>query len=118
MEFYTPNGLKRPVRLSKETRQFAHRSLHCQYGLDTLKTDSVSLDHLENIEKMSALDRYDAATKEIAKNAPLRLVPKERISGAATLGAAIRHVVPQSGNASDKAGTAFLPKEMYRLPRV
>ena len=96
MEFYTPNGLKRPKRLSKETREFAHRSLHCQYGLDTRKTDSVSLDHIKNIEKMSALDRYDAAIEEIAKNAPLRFVPKERISGAATLGAAIQHVVPAS----------------------
>mgnify|MGYP007084611787 CR=1 FL=1 len=35
MEFYTQGGLRRPVRLSEKTRQFAYDSLHHKYGLDT-----------------------------------------------------------------------------------
>ena len=43
MEFYNGNKLKRPVRLSESTRKFAFDSLNRKYGLDTLKTESVSL---------------------------------------------------------------------------
>ena len=61
MEFYTQNGNKRPIRLSEETRKFAHESLNRKYGLDTLKTMSVSLDDIENIGDLSPLEKYDLA---------------------------------------------------------
>ena len=94
MTFDTPNGLERPVRLSEATRQFAYESLHHKYGLDTRRTDAVSLDDLPGFDAMTPLEQYDAAIARIAAAAPIRLCPDERLSGAATLGAAIRHVVP------------------------
>ena len=94
MNFYTQNGNKRPVRLSEATRKFAHDSLARKYGLDTLKTDSISLDHIENFSVLSALEQYDVAIQAIAANAPIRICEGEKISGAATLGMAIHHRIP------------------------
>lgn len=91
MEFFTPNGLVRPIRLCEATRLFAHESLNCKYGLDTLKTDSVSLD---GFDTLTDLERYDAAIAKIALEAPIRICHGEKISGAATLGGAIKHVIP------------------------
>ncbi len=94
MEFYTPNGKQRPVRLSEVTRAFAYDSLNRRYGLDTLKVPSVPLDNLPNISELSKLQKYDTAIKKIAEEAPIRICEGERISGAATLGMAISHVIP------------------------
>lgn len=94
MEFYTANGLRRPVRLSEETRRFAYESLNHKYGLDTRKNDSVSLDDIGNFESMTDLEKYDAAIARIASDAPIRICKGELVSGAATLGAAINHCVP------------------------
>ncbi|MBE6617641.1 MAG: hypothetical protein E7627_06870 [Ruminococcaceae bacterium] len=94
MEFYTQNGRVRPVRLCDETRKFAHDSLNRKYGLDTLRVDSVELDNLAGLDEMSLLEKYDAAILNIAKNAPIRICDGEKLSGAATLGLAVRHCVP------------------------
>ncbi len=94
MEFYTSNGSKRPVRLSDETRRFAHDSLNRTYGLDTLKVDAIALDDVENYDSLSRIEKYDIAIREIAANAPIRICEGERLSGAATLGLSIRHFVP------------------------
>lgn len=94
MEFYTSSGLKRPVRLSEKTRQFAYESLEHKYGLETRETPSVSLNHVENFESMSEIEKYNAAIYEIVSKAPIRICDDEKISGAATLGNAISHVVP------------------------
>ena len=96
MKFYTANGLERPVRLSDSTRFFAYESLNHKYGLDTRKTDSVILDDIENFDKLTELERYDAAIAKIASDAPIRICDGEKISGAATLGRAIDHTVPAS----------------------
>ena len=96
MKFYTANGLERPVRLSDSTRLFAYESLSHKYGLDTRKTDSVILDNIENFDKFTELERYDAAIAKIASEAPIRICDGEKISGAATLGGAIKHAVPAS----------------------
>ena len=98
MEFYAQNGNKRPVRLSDKTRQFAHDSLNRKYGLDTLKTRSVSLDDIEHFNELSNLQKHDLAIKRIAENAPIRICEGERISGAATLGLAIMHLIPATYN--------------------
>ena len=109
MEFYTQNGNKRPIRLSEETRKFAHDSLNRKYGLDTLKTMGVSLDDIENIGDLSPLKKYDLAVRRIAEAAPIRICDKERISGAATLGLAIRHAVPATcGGTHICAGVSHL----------
>lgn len=94
MEFYTQGGLRRPVRLSEKTRQFAYDSLHHKYGLDTRKTDAVALDGIPNFENLTPLEQYDIAIREICKNAPIRICDGELVSGAATMGGAIKHVVP------------------------
>ena len=98
MEFYAQNGNKRPIRLSDETRQFAYDSLNRKYGLDTLKTRSVSLDDVENFNELTALQKHDLAIKRIAENAPIRICEGEKISGAATLGLAIMHLIPATYN--------------------
>ncbi len=98
MEFYTPNGLVRPVRLSDKTRRFAYESLGHKYGIDTRKTDAVALDGIDGFAEMSAIEKYDTAIREICLNAPLRICEDELISGAATLGGGIKHAVPATYN--------------------
>ena len=94
-EFFSATGRKRPVRLSEATRVFASESLeHHKYGLDTRRTEAVILDGIEGFEALGNLEKYDRAVAEIAAKAPVRICPGERISGAATLGGAIGHVVP------------------------
>ena len=92
--FYTPQGFTRPARLPEETRKFAFESLDHKYGLDTRKTDAVVLDDVPGFEALGPYEKYDLAVRKIAQEAPVRICEGERISGAATLGAAIRHVVP------------------------
>jgi len=94
MEFSAHNGFKRPVRLSEATRRFAYDSLHSKYGRDTMRTQAVSLDDITDFETMTALQQYDAAIARIAREAPIRICEHEKISGAATLGLAIKHRVP------------------------
>lgn len=98
MEFYTQNGNRRPVRLSEKTRRFAYDSLNRKYGLDTLKTMSVCLDDVENLNELPEIKKYDLAIMRIAEEAPVRICAGEKISGAATLGLAIKHLVPASYN--------------------
>ncbi len=95
MKFYTVFKEPRPVRLSEATRRFAYESLEeHRWGLDTMATPAVTLDHIEGIADMPLLARQDIALREIAERAPIRLCPDERICGAATLGLAISHVIP------------------------
>ena len=101
MEFYTSSNLKRPVRLSEETRRFAYESLSHKYGLDTCKTPSVSLNHVENFESLSKIEKYNAAIYEIVTKAPIRICENEKVSGAATLGKAISHLIPAEYNGKD-----------------
>jgi len=101
VEFYTSSDLKRPIRLSEKTRRFAYESLNHKYGLDSLKTPSVSLDLIGNFENMSEIEKYNAAIYEIVTKAPLRICENEKVSGSATLGKAISHIVPAQYNNKD-----------------
>ncbi|MBO5269150.1 MAG: pyruvate formate lyase family protein, partial [Clostridia bacterium] len=94
MEFYAQNGKKRPIRLSEETRRFAFDSLGHKYGKDTLRNDAVSMDDVEGFEALSKIEKYDAMIRKIVTEAPIRICEGERISGAATLGQAIHHLIP------------------------
>lgn len=94
MEFYSQNGNKRPVRLSENTRKFAAESLNRKYGLDTLKVMNVELDDIENFDRMSFIEKHDAAIKRIAESSRIRICEGEKISGAATLGQSILHQIP------------------------
>ena len=90
MDFYTSSKTERPVRLSEATRLFAYESMYLfKYGIDTEKCSGVSLDGIENFENLTPLEKYDLAVSEIASRAPIRICSGEKVSGAATLGAAI-----------------------------
>ncbi len=93
MEFFAVNG-KRPVRSSEQTRQFAYDSLNHKYGKMTRETPCVSLDDCADFESLDWVQRYDAAIEKIVRCAPIRICEGEKVSGAATLGNAINHVVP------------------------
>ena len=83
----------RPVRLCKETRRFAMESLQGRYGAETLSVPFVSVDGIDGWERMN-----DLMISEIAKKAPIRICEGERVCGAATLGAGVRHQVPMARN--------------------
>ena len=94
MEFFTVNREKRPVRLCEATRKFAWDSLNHVYGTDTAKNPGVNMDDIEGFSELSPIDKYDLAIRRIAEEAPVRICPDEKISGAATLGIAIDHRLP------------------------
>ena len=94
MNFYTPNGQTRPVRLCEATRRFAHESLNCRYGIETMKSYAVAMDDVQGWEAMTPLERYDRSIRRICEEAPIRICKDEYVSGAATLGLAIKHRVP------------------------
>ncbi len=93
MEFYSAFGV-RPVRLCDATRQFAFGSLQGKYGRETAKTPYVHLDHIADFWEKTPIQQYDIMIREICANAPVRICPGERISGSASLGESIHHVVP------------------------
>ena len=101
MIFYAQNGNERPIRLSEKTRLFAKESLDGKYGRETMKTDSVAIDGVPGLDKLLLIQKYDVAITEIAKRAPIRICDGERVSGAATLGMAIRHTVPATIGGKD-----------------
>ena len=96
MDFYTLYKGGRPVRLCEETRQFAYDSLNHKYGLQTKETPCVVLDDIEGFDELTPLEKYDVCLRKIALEAPIRICENEKISGAATLGNAIHHLVPGS----------------------
>lgn len=97
MEFYSAFS-KRPIRLSDKTRKFAYDSLNYKYGLDTKKLGSVVMDDIEGFDSLSDIEKYDLIIKRIACESPIRICDGEKVSGAATLGLAISHVVPATFN--------------------
>lgn len=96
MKIYSASGNPRPIRLCEATRTFAFESLSGVYGDDAMKTPSVSVDDCTDWDNLSLYQRYDVCIDRIAREAPIRICHGERISGAATLGAAINHVIPVS----------------------
>ena len=71
MEFYTVYKEPRPVRLCEATRQFAYDSLENHaYGLEAMKTASVSMDHIEGFAAMTPLEKERLICARSRKNAP------------------------------------------------
>ena len=93
MKFFAVNGT-RPVRLSEATRKYAYESMNHKYGLEAKATPYVHMDDIENFETLTELEKYDAAIEKIARCAPIRICDGEKLSGAATLGDGIVHLVP------------------------
>ncbi|MBP5207418.1 MAG: hypothetical protein J6330_03060, partial [Clostridia bacterium] len=96
MEFPSANGIKRPVRCSDGTRRFAYESLGHKYGLQCRETPCVKID----CEFDDPLKKHDVAIRAICEQAPVRICEDELISGSATLGNAIKHVIPADHNGS------------------
>ena len=94
MEFYSACENKRPVRLKESTRQFAYESLHGKYGTQAMRYGCVHMDDIDNWRELSDQRKYNLMIRRIAEEAPLRICEGETVSGAATLGKAILHVVP------------------------
>ena len=118
MEFYTSSGIPRPVRLSQATRQFAWESLNHRYGKETRRTPNVPLDQIPGYPELPKLTRYNLAVREIAEKAPLRICPGELLSGAATLGDAISHMLPARHEAiarDGSCGTSHLTVDFFEV---
>lgn len=94
MKFPTASTTPRPVRLSKELRQWAWESLHGKYGDEAMTHAGVVLDDIPDVRSLDWQALYDLAVREIAAKAPLRLCPYESIAGSATLGLGMQHRVP------------------------
>ena len=77
MEFFCGTGLKRPVRLTEETRAFAWRSLHGEYGDDTCAVMGVPVDAIHGFDELDADEKYSLCIDAIVRQAPLRLVEGE-----------------------------------------
>ena len=118
MEFYTSFSHKRPVRLCEKTRQFAYESLNHKYGLDTLKTPYVSLDHINNYNSLSDLEKYNTAIREIVTKCPIRICDGELLSGSATLGDAIKHIIPASFNNQSNQSVSHLTVDFFEVLNI
>lgn len=102
--FHSPMKDGRPIRTSQRTRAFAKESLDGKYGREALAQRYVTLDSTEGLTPRQV---YDRAITAIAEQAPLRFVtdengvPMELLSGSATLGAAIMHMVPATSDGTN-----------------
>lgn len=92
--FPTAGESARPIRLPEYLRNWANESLHCKYGDEAMEHYALPMDDVENFDDLSAQKKYNAAIRQIAENAPVRICEYEEVSGAATLGMAIDHCVP------------------------
>ena len=81
-----------PRRLSPETRAFAARVLSGELGRGTRKADFL----IDRAAMPEASDntRYAAVAARLADTAPLRLLPEEKLVGAAPLLEATQHMTP------------------------
>lgn len=98
MQFPTASSIPRPIRLSESIREWAWESLHGKYGDDAVKNSCIMLDSIPDFENQSDTAKYDAAIKHIALESPIRICSEEKICGSATLGDAIKHVIPARYN--------------------
>ena len=84
------------MRLCEQTRRFAMESLQGKYGTQTMQVPFVSVDCVQGWEDMSEHEKYAAGLDVLVRECPLRICPDERVCGAATLGAGVRHQVPMA----------------------
>jgi len=96
MKFYSATDESRQIYSSENTRKFALDSLEGKYGQDTQKFPHVKLDDIENFEELTFLEKHDISIERIVRQAPIRICANELISGAATVGDAIYHMIPAS----------------------
>jgi len=88
-----------PQRLSEETCHLARRGLSGEFGRGMVDAE-IALDDRISAEDLSEEMRYAQAVKLVAENAPLRVLPEERIVGSATYREAVYHRIPIHGGSS------------------
>ena len=86
---------EQPRRLSETTRALAQRALAGEHGR-AMKNAEFALNPEELVGVTQDM-RYALATRLVAEKAPLRVLPYERIVGAATLREAPLHLTPVAG---------------------
>lgn len=94
IKFHTASDTPRPVRLSEPVREWADESLKGKYGDEAYRNYAVSMDDVAGFAELPPIKQYDCAIRRIAETAPIRICKYERVSGAATLGLGIEHLVP------------------------
>jgi len=91
---FKPTGGELPGgRLRKETKDLAARYLRGEIGRSMPELD-LSLPEELYLKMPSKESLYAEAIRQIALKAPLRILPGEKLAGAATLKEAMRHIVP------------------------
>ncbi len=88
-----------PQRLSDPTRALAARALCGEHGRSMVPGDTLGLDP-STVEGLGESLRYGRVALFVAEHAPLRILPGERIVGAATLREAAFHATPVLGGSS------------------
>jgi formate C-acetyltransferase len=104
-----------PKRLSKETRELAARFLSGEFGRELRRAGFEMGD--EELEGLSPDRRYAETVMRIAETAPLRVLPGEKLVGAAPLLEATHHRTPgiDVGSTSHTtAGFGRVMEEGYR----
>ncbi len=86
-------GFKPTCRLSASTRKLAARYLSGEFGR-TMRDAEFAIPQEFYLSMPSLNQQYAEAVRLIAENAPLRLLPEEKLAGAATLKEATQHSVP------------------------
>ena len=103
--FGVVNQPAQPRRLSAETRILAARFISGEFGL-AMQAVKVSPDQTSPAECSPDM-AYAAAIQRIAESAPLRILPEEKLVGAATLLEATRHTTPLSKNMPSTSHTTI-----------
>ncbi len=98
IEFPTCSSEKRPVRLTEATRQFAHTSLHGEYGRDVRSHYAATVDHIPDFETLTPLEKYNIAITEIVTQSRCRIITGEKLTGSADFGMAMFHRIPVTYN--------------------
>lgn len=93
MKFFTSSSEERPIRLNANIRNWAMESMQGKYGTEAMQMPYLNITD-DSFEKLSAYDKYDFMIEKIVNEAPIRVCEEELVSGSATLGAAIWHVIP------------------------
>ncbi len=90
---FQTNGFDAERRLSAETRALAERYLCGEIGRTVKSADfAISSDFYLSMPSLN--QQYAEAVRLIAAHAPLRILPGEKLAGAATLKEAMGHSVP------------------------
>ena len=88
-----------PHRLSDVTHELANRGLSGEWG-GALVDAGIKLEDHVKLDGLSGDMKYAQAVKLIAENAPLRIIPLERVVGSASLRESTWHQVPILGGSS------------------